>query len=86
MSVSKILNISSVEAVRRFRARKYAIRFSRQDAALHARALTVARAMNLDVHPDIRRAVDRAISEGTTFATFREDIEPLLTRRGWWGR
>ena len=35
---------------------------------------------------DIRGAVDRAIAEGATLGGFQDELEPLLARRGWWGR
>ena len=35
---------------------------------------------------EIRGAVDKALAEGTTFETFRKELEPFPRRRGWWGR
>ena len=89
MPLPEILNVPPVEAVRRFERRKdLEITFSWQDAdaALHARAFTVAKAVDLDILTDIRKAVDRAISDGITLDTFRSELEPLLVKRGWWGR
>ena len=42
--------------------------------------------MEQDILEDIRTAVDRAIADGETFEAFAEELEPLLVRRGWWGR
>ncbi len=88
MPLPEILNVPPVEAVRRFRKKGRKITFAWQDAdaALHARAFTVAKAMDLDILTDIRKAVDRAISDGITLDTFRSELEPLLVKRGWWGR
>ena len=47
---------------------------------------TVAKAMDLDVLADIRAAVDRVLAEGRTYEAFAADLEPLLRKRGWWGR
>lgn len=47
---------------------------------------TAAKAMRLDILEDIRAAVDRAIADGWTFAEFQRRLEPLLRRKGWWGR
>ena len=30
--------------------------------------------------------MDRAIAEGGTLGAFQDELEPLLARRGWWGR
>lgn len=76
------------EAVAFFRNKGFVIAFDWRDVWQdeHARAFTVAKAMRLDILRDIREAVDRAIAEGTTLAQFRADLEPLLQRKGWWGR
>ena len=55
-------------------------------AAEHARSFTVAKVARLDILADIRQAMDRALAEGTTFETFRNELEPILRARGWWGR
>lgn len=52
----------------------------------NARAFTVAKAMRLDVLQDIRGGVRDALANGTTFRTFRQQLEPLLRRKGWWGK
>lgn len=76
------------EAVEYFQAKGFRTSFAWQDVwqGEHARAFTVAKAMQLDVLEDIRGAVDRAITGGTTLAQFRKDLEPLLRAKGWWGR
>ena len=51
----------------------------------HTVAFTVAKAMQLDVLQDIRRAMDKAIASGTTFADFKKELTPLLQAKGWWG-
>lgn len=52
----------------------------------NARAFTVAKAMTDDILEDLRGAVDDALRNGTTFQQFKQDLEPLLQRKGWWGR
>ena len=76
------------EAIDYFRAKGFRPSFAWQDVwqAEHARYFTVAKAMQADVLADIGGAVDRALAEGRTLAQFREELEPLLRDKGWWGR
>lgn len=46
---------------------------------------TVAKAMNMDVLMDVRKMVDKALTEGITFKQFAKELEPMLVKRGWWG-
>ncbi len=52
----------------------------------HARAFTVAKAMNRDVLSAIREALDAAIRDGLTLDQFREQLRPKLEALGWWGK
>ncbi|HHK9555497.1 TPA: phage head morphogenesis protein, partial [Enterobacter sichuanensis] len=54
-----------------------------QDA--HARAFTVAKVTRLDILEDIRGALQQAVDEGKTGRWFRQELEPELQRKGWWG-
>lgn len=76
------------EAVEFFRSKGLAIGYAWQDVwqEEHARAFTVAKAMNRDLLEDIRGAVDKALAEGTTLADFQRELRPILERKGWWGR
>ncbi|MDM7928672.1 phage head morphogenesis protein [Blastomonas fulva] len=76
------------EAIAFFRAKGIAFGFDWRDVwqEEHAKAFTVAKAMSRDLVEDIRQAVDDAITKGTTLATFRQELTPLLMARGWWGR
>ena len=88
MAAPEILDVPPEEAIEHFRAKGFHVGFDWRDtaAAQHLRSFTVAKAMEVDLLRDIRRAVDRAIAEGATFETFREELEPTLRRRGWWDR
>ncbi len=88
MTLPEILNVPPAEAVESFRAKGIHLGFDWRDtdAELHAASFTVAKAMEIDLLADIRRAVDDAITEGQTFGGFREQLEPILKARGWWGR
>ncbi len=88
MAKPEILNVQPVEAVDHSRSKGHHVAFDWRDtdAEQHLRSFTVAKAMREDILRDIRGAVDRAIAEGTTLAQFRDELEPLLRSKGWWGR
>jgi len=46
----------------------------------------VAKAMQIDLLEDIRKAVDTALADGTPFSEFRKQLKPLLVQKGWWGK
>ena len=52
----------------------------------HAAAFTVAKAMQLDVLSDIKKTVEKAVEDGTTFEQFKKDLKPTLMQKGWWGK
>jgi SPP1 gp7 family putative phage head morphogenesis protein len=76
------------EAIAFFRSKGFRIGFNWQDVfkAEHVRWFTVAKAMSRDLLEDIREAVDKAISEGTTLETFKAELRPKLEAKGWWGK
>lgn len=80
--------LKPLETLRFFRAKGVTFGFAWQDVwqEEHARAFTVAKAMQRDLLEDIRAAVDKAIDEGQTLAQFQKDLRPLLEAKGWWGR
>ena len=49
----------------------------------HDRAFSVAGAAHADLVSDLRGAVDQAIAEGTTLATFRRDFDAIVAKHGW---
>lgn len=49
----------------------------------HARAFTVAGAMQDELLSDFQQAVRRAITDGRTLADFREDFDRIVAARGW---
>lgn len=82
------LDLPPAEAVAFFQRKGLEASYAWQEvyAEEHARVFTVAKAMQLDVLEDIRKEVNRAISEGTTLAEFRRNLTPTLQRKGWWGQ
>lgn len=51
----------------------------------HDRAFVVAGALQADLLADLGAAVDRAIAEGTSLETFRQDFRAIVERNGWHG-
>ena len=54
--------------------------------AAHDRAFVVAGATKADMLNDLRQAVDKAISTGTTLETFRRDFRQIVAEHGWPGK
>ncbi len=50
---------------------------------MHSRAFVVAGAMKSELLSDLRAAVDRGISEGTTLREFRDSFTDIVQRHGW---
>lgn len=76
------------EAIKYFKAKGYKFSWAWYELwqEAHTKAFTVAKAMRMDILKDIRDALDRALSEGTTLQEFKNDLIPMLQREGWWGR
>lgn len=82
--------LTPTEALSFFRSKGLAASFNRFDwrdvwKEEHARAFTVAKAMQDDVLQTIRDELDKAMAEGRTLDQFRADLKPRLVKLGWWG-
>lgn len=53
--------------------------------AAHDRAFVVAGVTKADLLADLRQAVDKAISTGTSLETFRKDFRKIVADHGWQG-
>ena len=51
--------------------------------AQHDKSFVVAGAAHADLVADLRGAVDQAIAEGTTLATFRKGFDSIVAKHGW---
>jgi len=80
--------LAPAAAIAHFREKGYAVSWHWTDVwqEQHAQSFTVARVLKMDLLQDIRGAVDRALAEGKTVKQFRAELEPLLKRKGWWGK
>jgi uncharacterized protein with gpF-like domain len=47
---------------------------------------TAAKAMQIDVLSDIKKAVEAAIENGETLDSFRKNLTPTLQAKGRWGK
>jgi len=76
------------EALKFFRAKGYKITWNWKEVwqEAHARAFTVAKAMNMGVLKDIRKELDTALADGIPFEQFKKNLMPRLKARGWWGK
>jgi SPP1 gp7 family putative phage head morphogenesis protein len=61
--------------------------FDWRDLAAHEHALahTVAKTAGFDILDDLRQAIRKAVVDRTPFEQFRDDLIPILKRKGWWG-
>jgi len=77
----------SKEALAFFKAKQLKVGFDYRDVwrQEHAKAFTVAKAMQLDLLADIKESLDKSLSEGIPFRKFAKDLTPLLQKKGWWG-
>lgn len=49
----------------------------------HARAFVIAGAQKAELLKDMRAALQKALDEGTTLETFRQDFDQIVARHGW---
>lgn len=55
------------------------------EAWARARAFTVSHVTKAEVLGDISNAIDKAIENGETLATFRDSLDDIMQKRGWEG-
>jgi uncharacterized protein with gpF-like domain len=78
-------NLNFAEAIALFKA-KLSLPTETWDAIwkdAHDTGFVVAGAMTADLLTDLRAAVDKALTEGTTLAEFRKDFDQVIERTGW---
>lgn len=82
------VNLPPAEAVKFFEKKGYKITWNWQETLDEAnnKVFQVAKAINMDVLQDIREEVEKAIAQGISYKEFVENLEPILVKRGWWGR
>lgn len=88
MPIGFSFNQPPEDALKFFRAKGLKTSFAWQDMLheAHDDAFTVAKMMDLDMLADVKAAVDEALATGKTKAWFRDQLEPMLKAKGWWGK
>ena len=76
------------EAVKYFERKGMKITWDWRETLDEANNLTfqVAKSINMEVLQTIRDDVNKAISEGVTFADYKKNLQPRLMALGWWGK
>jgi SPP1 gp7 family putative phage head morphogenesis protein len=87
IDIAFALRLPPEKAVEYFTAKGYKLTFRWSDmlAQAHAKAFTVAKVARMDVLQDIRGAVQKSLAEGQSLGQFRDNLEPTLKAKGWWG-
>ena len=82
------LNLPPAEAIKYLESKGFSITWNweEQVGQAHNRAFTVAKAATLDILQTVRDGVSKALAEGQSERTFKQNLEPLLKQKGWWGR
>lgn len=80
-------DLPPAQAIKFFRQQGFKITWDWKETLREAnlRTFTVAKAMSQDILQEIRNELEKALTEGQTFKQFRENLEPFLRKRGWWG-
>ncbi|PKN96014.1 MAG: hypothetical protein CVU43_22895 [Chloroflexi bacterium HGW-Chloroflexi-5] len=81
-------NLPPDEAIKYFEKKGYNVSFDWHEMKreAHTRAFTVAGVTQLDVLVDIRKAVEDAQKTGKSLESFKKELQPLLEKKGWWGK
>ena len=76
------------EAIRWFKRKGYAVGFNWKDIwqEQHAVGFTVAKAMRIDLLEDIKTELEKAFETGVPFREFKKQLQPILEKKGWWGK
>lgn len=84
-SSAEYMNLPFDEAIQYFRQKINLPTETWKDLwkGMHSRAFVVAGAVKGDLLSDLRGAVDKAISKGTTLAEFRKDFDNIVGKHGW---
>lgn len=88
MDIKLAFNLTPEEIVNYYKRKGYKFSWNWQDVwqEAHTKAFTVAKAMQLDILSDLRNEVEKSIKEGISFQQFKENLEPTLRAKGWWGK
>jgi hypothetical protein len=87
MASEELFKTAPKEVIDYFDRRPSVPTFDWRDLAAreHALAHTVAKTAGFNVLEDLREAVRKAVVDRIPFDQFRDELIPLLKKRGWWG-
>lgn len=79
------LTLAPTEAIAYFESLDFRVSRDALDAYNAARhqAFTVAGIAELDLVGDIKKGIEKALRDGTTFKTFQDGIDEFISKRGW---
>jgi len=88
IDIAYALRLPPEKAIEYFTAKGYKLthRWSDMLAEAHAKAFTVAKVARMDLLQDMRGAVQKPLSELQKLKQFRDNLEPTLKAKGWWGK
>jgi len=89
INIAYALRLAPQKAMEYFNAKGYALspsHWSEILAQAHAKAFTVARVARMDLLQDMHGALKKSLADGQTLKQFRDNIEPTLKAKGWWGK
>ncbi len=88
MDLKYALKLKPEEAIKYFKSKGIVPSWDWHDIwqEAHAKAFTVAKATRLDILQDIKDALLSALQEGKTFEEFKKELQPILQKKGWWGK
>lgn len=86
IEIKDLVNKTPKEIVEFFQAKGYTFSWNWQDTwqECHTKAFTVAKVMEMDILTDIRKEIENAIENGITLEQFKNNLEPVLAKKGWW--
>lgn len=87
MADEALFRTAPKEVVGYFDRRPSVPTFDWRDLAPHEHALahTVAKTAGFDMLDDLRGAIRKAVVDRVPFEQFRDELIPLLKKKGWWG-
>jgi len=88
VDIKLIIGLKPEQIIAYLKRKGYKISWDWEDTwkEAHTKAFTVAKGMKLDILSDIRNELQKAIDDGLTYQQFKENLQPILKAKGWWGK
>lgn len=87
MAIDARFDLPPQEAIAFLQEKGIRVSWAWQDvwAQEHEAAFTVAKMADTDLLAEVKRAVERALEDGTTLQAFKNALIPSMEAAGWWG-